>query len=102
MSDKWDFIDTTGEQKIFKIRQVHVRCQVFKRCQNLQIEKQNGLRETTHIHTFIRNTTIQINKLPSSSEHLEMRLELQKLIKLCTCIHNTNCPFTRIYTGFFL
>lgn len=31
LSERWDFIDTTGEQKIFKIRQVHVRSQVFQK-----------------------------------------------------------------------
>lgn len=78
--------------------------QVFQKMSkftNWKTEWPTGNHAHTHIQTFIRNTTIQINKLPSSSEHLEMRLKLQKLIKWCTCIHSTNCPFTRIYTSFF-
>lgn len=104
LSERWDFIDTTGEQKIFKIRQVHVRSQVFQKVSKFANWKTDWPKGNnhTHIHTFIWNTTIQ--KKTDNYHQVntcKWDFELQKLLKLCTCIHSTNCAFTKIDTGFF-
>lgn len=53
VSDRWDFIDTTGEQKIFKIRQVHVHSPSFSK--DVKIYKlKNRMaygKPCTHTHT---------------------------------------------------
>lgn len=83
LSERWDFIDTctTGEQKIFKIRQVHVRSQVFQKVSkfaNWKTDWPKGLNHThipTHFHMKHHNTNkhITIIKWTPANETLSYR-----------------------------